>query len=243
MVLKLSQMGTAKATNDERLSFAQRGPARDILRLLQQNGPMTTKQLRAALGVSSLNAVREQLTGLSAAGLIEASTLRQGAGRPTYVYALSAKALALFPQGYDVLLKLLLEELAARTNGPELEAILAGVSARLAEHYGGQEAGQALEQRLTTLVQSFAQQGIPISVVEKQDVLSLHGYSCPYYNVAQESSHVCGIEQQMLERVLGRPVRLTRRLVDGHAGCQFVVDAAHGSHGAAQANEPAEPRS
>lgn len=239
-MLKSSKMETARRTSDKRWSYLQRGPAGDILRLLQQHGPMSTKQLRAALGVSSLNAVREQLTGLAADGLVETSTMRQGAGRPTHLYALSAKAQGLFPKGYDVLLKLLLEELATRTSGAELEAILAGVSTRLAETYGGREAGEALEQRLATLVQSFAQHGTPISVVEQQDRLVLHGYSCPYYNVAQETSQVCGIEQQMLEQVLGRPVRLTRRIVDGHASCQFVVDGAAGKQAVASENERAE---
>jgi DeoR family suf operon transcriptional repressor len=223
-MLKFSQMETSKQTSADRVSFVQRGPAGEILRLLQQNGPMSTKQLRAVLGVSSLNAVREQLTSLAAAGLVQTTTLRQGTGRPTHLYGLSEKAQALFPKGYDVLLKLLLEELAARTAHDELAAILTGVSGRLAQLYGGAEEGQALSERLAALAQSYAEHGTPINIVERADALMLHEYSCPYYTVAQETSHVCGIEQQMLEQVLGRPVRLTRRIVDGHAGCQFVID-------------------
>ena len=235
-MLKFSQMEPSKQTSGDRVSLVQRGPAGEILRLLQHNGPMSTKQLRAALGVSSLNAVREQLTGLAAAGLVQTSTLRQGAGRPTHLYALSEKAQALFPKGYDVLLKLLLEELAARTEQDELAAIFTGVSGRLAQLYGGAEEGQALNERLAALAASSAQQGTPITIVERADALLLHEYSCPYYSVAQETSHICGIEQQMLEQVLGRPVRLTRRIVDGHTGCQFVVDEAAERQGDAAAD-------
>lgn len=229
-MLNFEQMETAKWTSEDRISLTQRGPAGEILRLLQQNGPMSTKQLRAALGVSSLNAVREPLTGLAAAGLVQTSTMRQGAGRPTHLYALSEKAQALFPKGYDVLLKLLLEELAARVSREELQAILGGVSTRLAERYDGGEDGQALVERVAALARSFAEQGTPIAIVEHADELRLHEYSCPYYSVAQESSHICGIEQQMLEQVLGRPVRLTQRIVDGHAGCRFVIDGADAEH-------------
>ena len=232
-------MDTVKRISDDRLSYLQRGPAGDILRLLQRNGPMSTKQLREALGVSSLNAVREQLTSLAAAGLVETSTLRQGAGRPTHLYALSGKAQALFPQGYDVLLKLLLAELAARHSEEQLQAILTGVSARLAEHYGGQSDGQALQERLTQLARMSDQRGTPITIVEKGNVVVLHEYSCPYFNVAQETTNVCELEQQMLAQVLGRPVRLTRRIVDGHAGCQFVIDDAGGNNGSQAANETA----
>lgn len=217
-------MDTAKRTSEERLGYLQRGPAADILRLLQRNGPMSTKQLRTALGVSSLNAVREQLTGLTAEGLVQTSTLRQGAGRPTHLYALSSKAQALFSQGYDVLLKLLLAELADRNSQEQLQAILAGVSTRLAEHYGGQSAGQALQERLALLAQVSDERGIPITVVEKGNTVVLHEYSCPYFNVAQDTPNVCALEQQMLAQVLGRPVRLDKRIVDGHTGCEFVID-------------------
>ncbi|MDP9310067.1 MAG: TrmB family transcriptional regulator [Chloroflexota bacterium] len=217
-------MDTAKRTSDDRLHYLQRGPAADILRLLQRHGPMSTKQLRVALGVSSLNAVREQLTSLTAAGLVQTSTLRQGAGRPTHLYALSSKAQALFPQGYDVLLKLLLAELADHTSQEQLQAILAGVSTRLAAHYGGQSAGQALQERLAQLARMSDERGTPITIVEKGNAVVLHEYSCPYFNVAQDTPNVCELEQQMLAQVLGRPVRLAKRIVDGHAGCEFVVD-------------------
>lgn len=205
-------------------NYLQRGPASEILRLLQHNGPQTVQQLRAALGVSSLNAVREQLLGLSAAGLVQASVVRKGAGRPANRYALTNKAQALFPKGYDVLLKLLLHEIVAQQGHDQLAHLLAGVSARLAEQYGGQNNGQALEERLHTLAQAFAARGTPITLVARDDAVLLHEYSCPYFNVAQIDNHVCAIEQQMLEQVLGRKVQLTQRMVDGHVGCQFVIE-------------------
>lgn len=217
-------MDTVKPTDPEGLSYLQRGPASEILRLLQRNGPMNIKQLRAALGVSSLNAVREQLVGLTAAGLVQTTVQRQGAGRPANVYALSNKAQALFPKGYDVLLQLLLQEIIVQQGRDALQALLSGVSARLAEQYGGQDDGQALDQRLRSLAQAFAARGTPISLVEEADAVLLHEYSCPYFNVAQIDSHVCMIEQQMLEQVLGRKVQLTQRMVDGHIGCRFVIE-------------------
>ncbi|HEX6289995.1 MAG TPA: helix-turn-helix domain-containing protein [Herpetosiphonaceae bacterium] len=217
-------MDTAKQTSDDSLSYLQRGPSGEILRLLQRNGPMSAKELQAALGVRSLNAVREQLNSLTAAGLIRANTVRRGAGRPAYMYALSDKAQALFPKGYDVLLKLLLEELDAQLGAERVQQILAGVSGRLAAEYGGHADGQELEQRLAALAQALDKRGTPIAIAEHEDSVVLHEYTCPYFNVAQENAEVCQIEQQMLEQVLGRKARLTKRIVDGHAGCQFVVD-------------------
>lgn len=221
----------------ETLKLPHRGPAGEILRLLQRNGPMSIKQLRDELGVRSLNAVREQLMSLTAEGLIQARSVRQRAGRPAFVYALSAKAQELFPKGYDVLLKLLLEELVVQEGRERLESLLAGVSARLAEQYGD-GAGQALHERLAVLAQVSAARGTPIVIVEQGDEVVLNEYSCPYFNVAQDNQDVCAVEQRMLEQVIGRKVRLTHRMTDGHPGCQFVVAQSEATHGDDQAAQP-----
>jgi predicted ArsR family transcriptional regulator len=223
-MLNCIYMDIAKQTSEDSLNYLQRGPAGEILRLLQRHGPMSVKQLQAELGVRSLNAVREQLSSLSAAGLIRADSVRGGAGRPAFMYMLSDKAQALFPKGYDVLLKLLLEELDAQLGQEGLQQVLTGVSARLAEHYSGQAEGPELEQRLAALSEALAKRGTPITIDEREDAVILHEYTCPYFNVAQQSAEVCQIEQQMLEQVLGRKAQLTKRIVDGHAGCQFVVE-------------------
>lgn len=217
-------MELPKQVTEQQPGSVLRGPAGEILRLLQRHGSMTLKQLRAALGVSSLNAVREQIVSLTAAGLIQSSSVRQGAGRPAYAYALSDKAQALFPKGYDVLLKLLLEEIVEQEGRERLHKLLNGVSTRLAATYGGQADGQDLEQRLAVLAQSFAARGTPITIVEQAEGITLYEYSCPYFNVAQETHDVCALEQGMLEQVLGRNVKLTQRMVDGHIGCRFMID-------------------
>lgn len=213
--------GLPHSTVDAALQL-QRSPAGTILRLLQRHGPLTIKQLQAELGVRSLNAVREQLSHLNAAGLITASTQRRGAGRPAHVYALSEHAQRLFPNGYDLLLKLLLEELAEREGRDELQEILSGVGARLADQFGEQK--NELEQRLYALAQTSEVRGTPITIHDEDGVTTLHKYNCPYFDLAKSTNAVCVVEQRMIEQVLGRNVRLTERIVDGHTGCCFVVD-------------------
>jgi DeoR family suf operon transcriptional repressor len=204
--------------------YLQHGPASEILRLLQRHGPLSVKQLRAKLGVRSLNAVREQLANLTAAGLVTTTAVRHGTGRPAHMYALSHKAQALFPKGYDLLLKLLLDELFDREGSEQVQEILAGVSARLVEHYGGRAEGQGLAQRLAMLAQAYDEHSTPIAVVERDSATELYKYSCPYFEVAQENAAVCAIEQHMMEQVLGQKVHLLKRMIEGHAGCQFVIE-------------------
>jgi predicted ArsR family transcriptional regulator len=216
-------MEMANRQANDGLQLLQRGPAAEILRLLQRNGPSSARDLQSALGVRSRNAVREQLMWLEAAGLLRAETRRSGQGRPAQMYTLSDRAQALFPKGYDVLLKLLLDEIGARHGRDGLQELLDGVSVRLAEQYGGKDSGQELEQRLQVLAEAFDARGTSIAIVEYDDAVAVHEYSCPYFNVAQTDSHVCAVEKQMLEQVLGRDVQLTRRMVDGHSACEFLV--------------------
>lgn len=220
-------MEAAKQTVIEGPVYLQHGPAGEILRLLQRHGPLSVKQLQAKLGVRSLNAVREQLAHLAAAGLINTTAVRRGAGRPMHMYALSHKAQALFPKDYSLLLKLLLDELLDREGSEQLQEILAGVSTRLAAHYGGRDEGQELAQRLAMLARVYDQRSAPIAIVEHDHATELYKYSCPYFEVAQENAVVCVIEQQMMEQILGQKVRLLKRMVEGHAGCQFVIERDH----------------
>lgn len=217
-------MTKASLTTSDQLPL-QRGPASMILRSLQQHGSRTIKQLQGDLGVRSLNAVREQLAYLSAAGLISATPQRHGTGRPAHVYALSAQGHALFPSGYDVLLQLLLDEIAARDGEQQVQDLLRGVGERLAAQFDGHMGD--LHERLAALIETSSARGTPITLHEDNGAIRLHRYTCPYFALAQTTDAVCGAEQHMIEQVLGRAVELTERIVDGHVGCCFVVGKEH----------------
>ena len=201
----------------------QGGPAAEILRLLRQKGPQSVKALEAALSVST-NAVREQLQQLLAAGLISSSSVRRGPGRPAHVYALSDKAQALFPQPYDLLLKLMLEEISREDGDGAAERVLNAIGDRLAVEVAGDVQGTDLQQRLQAVSVALTERGMPISVLDLEDGPGLREWSCPYYNVARDHAAICTMERRMLERALGARVTIAERRIDGHAGCKFVVE-------------------
>lgn len=205
------------------LTYKAGTPAGDILHYIQRNGSATIKELEAALEVST-TAVREQIAHLQAEGLLAATKVRQGAGRPSFRYMLTTKSQALFPKGYDVLINMLLEEVLAMDGRDKLHQLLDRVGQRLAEQIDGQVAGSELRERLQTLAAALDRQGMPIQVVELEDnQFMVSEYACPYFDVATEHASVCTIEKRMMEHVLGREVTLTRRIVEGHHGCHFVI--------------------
>ncbi len=201
--------------------YGHRGPAAEILRLIQRHGPQEIKSLEEKLGVSA-NAVREQLQYLLGAGLVSARKLRRGAGRPAHVYSLTAKGQALFPQGYDVLLKLLIEELVKAEGAERAQQLLNAVGARLAEDMTGGEQNVDLRKQVQRVVDALDRRGMPI-VLEEEGVVALQSWSCPYASIARDHPEICEMEQHMLERALDAQVTITERIIDGHAACRFMV--------------------
>src|SRR5262249_35575495 len=58
------------------IQLVDRSPAGQILKLLQQQGPLSIKAIEAALGVTA-TAVRQQLTTLMTAEMVTAETVRE----------------------------------------------------------------------------------------------------------------------------------------------------------------------
>ncbi len=202
--------------------WGQRGPAAEILRLIQRRGPQNIKALETSLGVSQ-NAVREQLQHLLAAGLVTTAKVRRGAGRPAHVYSLTEKAHGLFPQVYDVLLKLLLKEIVRVDGAGHAQELLNAVGERLADDVTGGVQSSDLVDQLRKVSAALDERRMPIAILEQEGVVALHEWSCPYYSLAREHQGICEMEQHMLERALGTEVTIAERMVDGHAGCRFIV--------------------
>jgi predicted ArsR family transcriptional regulator len=207
----------------EQPTLGQRGPASEILRLLQRRGPLDVKALEAALGVST-NAVREQLQQLLAADLVTRSKVSHGAGRPAHVYALTDKAQASFPQAYGTLVKLLIEEIVRNEDEAAAQRLLDAVGERLGAELAPPHDSMTLRERLDAVIALLDQRGAPVTLYESADVLALQGWSCPFYDLAREHQGLCEMERHMLERALGVPVTIAERRFDGHAGCRFIVE-------------------
>ena len=65
---------------------------------------------------------------------------------------------------------------------------------------------------------------MPVTILEKDNVVTLHTWSCPYFSLAHGDRGVCEMEQHMLQRALDARVTITERVVDGHAGCTFLIE-------------------
>lgn len=197
-------------------------PAGRVLKAIQLRGKASIKDVAADLGVTS-SAVRLHLTQLQASGAIRAEKVREGVGRPYYVYSVTPQAHNLFYKDYGDLARLLLEEVS-ETQGPDaLQGVLRRVGDRLADVYRDQVWGLELADRVRSWAELLDQRGVPVELERTETGYVLKEYGCPYQNVAAENRAVCEMEQMVMARLLESGVKLTQCVLDGHRGCQFTI--------------------
>jgi predicted ArsR family transcriptional regulator len=204
------------------IQLVDRSPAGQILKLLQQQGPLSIKAIEAALGVTT-TAVRQQLMMLMTADMVTAETVREKRGRPHAVYRLAEKGQALFARGYEELALALLEEVLQLPDPETVRQLLHRISTRLGRQYAAGIHSATVADRLHELSARLTAHGVMSKVDEAADAFVLTEYSCPYYGVAREHREVCGMEIEAMELALGVPVILHQSQLDGHTGCQFQV--------------------
>jgi predicted ArsR family transcriptional regulator len=94
---------------------------------------------------------------------------------------------------------------------------------RLAEIYRSKVTGQEWEGRLVQLSHVLHDRGVAAEVARDDAGLAtaLRQLSCPYYELAENDRAICALERKMLEKVLGRALRLSQCRLDGDRSCDF----------------------
>lgn len=194
-----------------------------ILEHVQRNGAVTIKELEQLLGVTT-TAVRQHLTTLQAEGYLERKAVHTGVGRPHHTYTITERVHELFACHCDDLALTLLEEVFALEGKERTALLLARVSNRLANRYTSAVRSGILQERVEELAMALHQRGVLTDVkTNKDDIIVLHTYTCPYHELAQEHREICEMDKAMLRQVLGSDVSLTNCMMDGHHSCSFEV--------------------
>ena len=193
-----------------------------MLKVIQMHGQASIKDVASDLGVTT-SAVRLHLTQLQANGAVRAEKVREGVGRPYYVYSVTPQAHNLFHKDYGDLAKLLLEEVGETQGTEALQGVLRRVASRMAALYKDQVDGLALADRVDSWAELLDQRGVTVEIEKTPEGFVLQEYGCPYQNVALENRAVCEMERQVMARLLESGVQLTECVLDGHRGCQFTI--------------------
>jgi len=202
----------------------QESPTWQILEYMQRKGSATIKELEELLNVTT-TAVRQHLNTLQAEGYIERRrVLDAGVGRPHHAYFLTEKVREVFACNCDDLALTLLEEVFALEGKERTAMLLARVGGKLANRYAQSVRATALQARVQELAGALYDKGVLTDVMASDsDTIILKTYNCPYHELAQEHREICDMDEDMMRKVLGSEVNLSSCMMDGHAGCSFVV--------------------
>ena len=161
---------------------------RRITEILKENGSATVAELADELGMAQVS-VRHHLDILVGEDLVELTGVRRrdGAGRPSQVYALTPNALALFPQRNAQLANSVLTELKAvlpeRRGG--CSCCCGSPSAQLREAPRPVNE-QTVEERLDQVTDFLTQKGYSARWESCDGYFELHACNCPYSGVAEQ---------------------------------------------------------
>ena len=196
---------------------------RALLDLIRRRGPLTVCEMAAEMKVTG-TAVRNRLSRLLGAGLVERESRQDGRGRPKHAYRASAAAHKRLGQNYADLAVALWEEMMTSVEDRKLRRhLFTRITERLAEMYRAQVKGEAWEGRLAQLSGLLQVRGVEAEVAREGDdrPAFLRQHSCPYYELAELDRAICALERKMLEKVLGKGLTLSQCRLDGDRSCDF----------------------
>ncbi len=200
---------------------------RAILDFLKRKPGATLEELAAAGRIASITA-RSHLAILVEQGLVRATAVRQGRGRPSRRYFLTEAAEAYFPKHYDRLALSLLAGLSHLEGREAVQALVDHVAEEMAESYGPRVAGKPLPERVAAIAEIIEEQGGAADWESTASGYVVHEHNCPYLSVSRCTDHVCEIDRRLVAKLSGSPVEVTQRLRDGANSCDFVIAAPKG---------------
>ena len=212
-------------------------PLWQVIEYLQRNGSATIKELEDLLGVTT-TAVRQHLTTLQVEGYIERRVVHSGVGRPHHAYFTTPKVQELFACQCDDLALTLLQEVFHLEGQERALQLLDRVGTRLARKYAPSVRSSMLQDRVSELAGTLNGNGVLADArPQEDDTIVLRTFNCPFHELAHEHREICEMDTNMMRKVLGSDVSLSSCMLDGHAGCTFVVkpsNVPNGDHSSGQ---------
>lgn len=195
---------------------------------MKENGSATIAELAHELGMAQVS-VRHHIDILIDENLVQMVGVRRrdGVGRPSLVYGLTASAAALFPQRNAQLASSVLSELKAIMPEETVRNILARVADHMLRSAPAGDPDQPLEERLSDVVGFLTDKGFGATWEAENGRYVIHTSNCPYRGVAEQHPELCQMDHALIERMLPGAVRLPLNSTNGAARCSYMVTLGH----------------
>ncbi|MEM7028457.1 MAG: metalloregulator ArsR/SmtB family transcription factor [Chloroflexota bacterium] len=196
---------------------------RQILLALKEQSSLTADDLAAQLDISAV-AVRRHLDNLKHSGLIEYEEVRQGMGRPSYVYSLTGKTDQIFPRNYEELAQDVLDTIRDLYGEDAVDAIFDKRFEKIKEIYQKEIDGQTLQERIEQLVALRQKDGYMARWQKNEDgTFIMTERNCPIQSIAAECCEACAQDLQLFVELLDANVKREDHLVQGDDACSYQI--------------------
>jgi DeoR family transcriptional regulator, suf operon transcriptional repressor len=201
-----------------------------ILTLLKRTGSATVEEAAGALTVASMTA-RQHLLNLERDGLVTSERVRRSNGRPHYLYRLTPKGEEMFPRRYDLLARILLDEMGALVPeelvglGPDEKRslLIQRAADRLAERFRFDADGRNLEERVAGVTDVLHLVGGFAEWVHSDDGFEIRDYNCVFASLVDPSGDCCEGHVRLISQLLRWPVRHESVQEGDVRCCRYVV--------------------
>jgi len=201
-----------------------------LLVLLKRTGSATVEEASGALSVASMTA-RQHLLNLERDGLVESQRVRRSNGRPHFLYTLTTKGEEMFPRRYDLLARMLLDEVGVidpltltGMNADDRRSHLIQRSAdRLAERFRFDAESRSLEERVEAVTDVLRTIGGFAEWLRTPDGYEIRDYNCVFASLVDEMDGCCEGHVRLITGLLKWPVR-HESMDEGRVRCcRYVV--------------------
>jgi DeoR family transcriptional regulator, suf operon transcriptional repressor len=196
---------------------------RAILTLLKKRGSSRSEAIAEVIGVT-LSGTRQHLTALERDGLVAHSDLRDGRGRPKYLYYLTPTADNLFPRNYVDLTNELLEYVD-EADPALLDQIFDKRGQRRLERARQRTAGLAFPAQVAAVTALLDEDGYLAAVESYPDgSYRITEHNCAVMEVARKYGQACRTEIEFLRAALpdADVTRIAHMIAGAHV-CAYDV--------------------
>ena len=197
-------------------------PKEEILRLLRGKGPMTAAEVARETG-TVVSAARQHLGQLRSDGLVEAEVMRNGVGRPSHRFGLTAVADGEFPKDYEALATALISDLAERGESEVMNNVFENRELELVAAIRPQLKGLSFDEKVKRIAELMGERGYMTEVRVLEDGYEFSARNCPISAVTKFTSVPCRFELQVFESLLGVRVTRTGSMAQGEPACVYQI--------------------
>lgn len=195
-----------------------------LLNILKKDHKLTMKEIMAYFTISEI-AVRRHIHELIQQGFLKKQSMKQEIGRPYYIYELTEKGHATFPNENDTLPLEILQDLEA-VQGPQVvKEVLAKRMERDKTAFQQKLESDCFDEKVATIVRVQEDKGFMIEYQQTENGdYEIMNYNCPIINIASRYQQVCLNEKKVLSDVFSDSKVLSKSCIaTGGKYCKWVI--------------------